>query len=65
MCERFLYDNLISFIGAWLLCILTLTLWYWIACICNMIYIKKYSIWNKEHFFEPFNELKWKYWNKC
>ena len=63
MCERFLYDNLISFIGAWVLCIFTLTLWYWVSSIANMLYIKKHSVWNCNDFFEPWWELRWDYWN--
>lgn len=64
MCKRYLYDNLISIIGAYMLLIFTLSLWYWFSCIANMIYVKKHSIWNKRDFFEPFEELKWKYWNR-
>ena len=66
MIKRFLYDNLISFIGAWILFILTLSLWYWIAGIINHIHIKKRSI---THGFlndvlEPFRELSFKYWSR-
>ena len=64
MCQRYLYDNLISVIGAWLLFLITLSLWYWIACIANMNYIKKHSIWDKKDFLQPFKELKWSYWNR-
>lgn len=62
MINRFLYDNLISFIGAWFLFLITLSLWYWVACIINMIDIKKHSIWYHNDFFQPFNELRWTYW---
>lgn len=67
MCQRYLYDNLISFIGAWLLFIFTLSLWYWIACICNMHYVNKWSIGVRtlRDFLEPFHELTWSYWHKC
>ena len=65
MCQRFLYDNLISFIGAWLLFLLTLSIWYWIACFCNMFYLKKHSVYTNDEFLQPFHELRWRYWSSC
>ena len=65
MIQRFLYDNLISFIGAWIIFLLTLSLWYWIAGILNHIYIKKRSISNGfKDILEPFRELNYKYWSR-
>ena len=63
MIERYLYDCLISFIGAWFLFIFSLSLWYWISGLCNYMYIKKRNRYSdKDAIFQPFNELKWKYW---
>ena len=67
MCQRFLYDNIISFVGAWVLFIFTLSLWYWIAGLCNHFYIRKHSVSVSfvRNLFGPFKELLWSYWSSC
>lgn len=67
MCRRFLFDNIISIIGAWLLLILTLGLFYLIFAICEYYYMKKHSYIEsfKEMLKQVFCELKYSYWNRC
>ena len=64
MCRRHLFDSLISVIGAWLLLILTLGLFYIIFCICEYKYINKHSIETpfKEILRESKYELTFSYW---
>lgn len=66
MVRRHLYDNIISTIGAWLLLILTLGLFYLVFAICEYYHMKKYCYMNKRDFKkvlkEVFHELKYSYW---
>lgn len=67
MCRRYLFDCLISVIGAWLLLILTLGLFYIIFAFCEYKYMKKHS-YDKPPFKEVLKQVKYeftfKYWYK-
>lgn len=65
MNRRYLFDSLIGVIGAWLLLILTLGLFYIIFCICEYKYMKKHSFDKppfKDILKECKHELMFKYW---
>lgn len=67
MIKRFAFDNTISLIGAWLILIMTIGLYYIIWAIIEYIQQKKYSYETKfiEIIGEQIEELKPSYWWSC
>lgn len=65
MSRRYLFDGLISVIGAWLIFILTLGQFYIIFSICEYKYMNKHTFgktYFKDVLRESLYELTFKYW---